>query len=266
MVSEKYSITLNSVILYVIAFLITTMIHEFAHALVGLFHQSDPVLHHNYVEHLSTDHLTIGQSVLIALAGPVVSLIQGIGSAWVYSRSKQHSLPGLFLVWFSVLGFNNFLGYLMTGPLFQAGDIGKSYHLLNVPLSIQIIIAVLAALLLLYIANRMTTPFLEFCYRRQWVKDGHARKAFSFRIIIIPWIIGSAIITVLYLPIVAIISIIYPIMSGFVFIYPWQNAQRIKNVTLSESKKAGSLSVISISILILLILVFRLALAPGLAL
>ncbi len=153
----------------------------------------------------------------------------------------------------------------MTGPLFQAGDIGKSYALMQTPLIAQIIIAMIGALILLYIAYRMTAPFLQFSYKKKWVEDSASRKQFSFKMIILPWIIGSAIITILYLPIIAIISIIYPIMSGFVFIYPWQNAQRIENVPLSENMAIGKLSVLSLGALGVLIIIFRCMLAPGIA-
>jgi len=64
---QKNNIIINSVILYVIAFLLTTILHELAHTLAGLLCSSQPVLHHNYVDHLSTNHLSVWQQVLIAL-------------------------------------------------------------------------------------------------------------------------------------------------------------------------------------------------------
>jgi hypothetical protein len=151
----------------------------------------------------------------------------------------------------------------MTGPFFSAGDIGKSYQIFGSPLWLQVVGAVLGAVLLLYIAYRMTKPFLQFSYKKDWLTNGKARKNFSLHIRIIPWIIGSLIMTFLYMPIIAIVSIIYPVMSGFVFIYPWQNAQTIENVQLSRSDRIGKLSLISLIILVILILAFRFLLAPG---
>jgi len=261
----KRNIVLNSSIFYVIAFLVTTILHELSHAMVGALNNSDPVLHHNYVEHLSPSHLTVVQQVSIALAGPILSLIQGLMSGWVYLKSKKHNPIHLFLLWFSVLGFNNFFGYLMTGPLFKAGDIGKAYLLLELPLFPQIALAFIGAAALLFIAYKLTAPFLQFSYEQKWVTDERSRKNFSLRIIILPWIIGSGIITILYLPIIAIVSIIYPIMSGMVFIFPWQNAQRIKHVKLSNNNKIGKLSILSLCLLIVLIMVFKLILAPGIS-
>ena len=154
----------------------------------------------------------------------------------------------------------------MTGPFFSAGDLEKAYYLLDFPYWIQILIALIGALTLLFIANKLTKAFLIFSYKNEWVVDGSSRKNFSFLIIILPWIVGSAIMTILYLPIIAIISIIYPIMSGFVFIYPWQNAQRIEHITLSKSQDLGKPSILSICMLIVLIIGFKWMLAPGISL
>ena len=128
---QKYNITINSAILYVIAFLLTTFIHELAHALAGLLFNGPPVLHHNYVEHLSINHLSVNQKVFVSLAGPLMSLVQGLVAGLVYFRSTKQRLIDLFVLWLFILGMTNFLGYLMTGPVFQNGDIGKALALLQ---------------------------------------------------------------------------------------------------------------------------------------
>lgn len=227
---------------------------------------SSPVLHHNYVEHLSPGKLTTIQNVTIALAGPILSVTHGILAGIAFLKSKKYNLSTLFLLWFAILGLNNFLGYLMTGFLFQQGDIGKVFLLLDVPLSVQSVEAVLAALALLFMAYKLTRPFLKFSYNPQWVDSEQSRVNFSFHIIILPWIIGSAIVTVAYLPIQAIVSIIYPVMSGMVFIFPWQNARQIKSVPVSEEKENGKISKTAIGLLIALVLIFKLILAKGIPL
>ncbi|WP_299668159.1 hypothetical protein [uncultured Polaribacter sp.] len=266
--NEINKITMNSTLLYIIAFLLTTIIHEFMHAFTGWSFDSNPVLHHNYVEHFSIEHLATNQKALIALAGPVISLIQGILSSLAYLRirGKSHKLIHLFLLWFSVLGFFNFLGYLTTGFLFHKGDIGKVYNLLNIPLWIQIFLAIIAALLLVYVAFKMTAPYLRLSYKHAWLKDGKAKMNFSFHVLFLPWLIGSLIITVLYLPVIALISIIYPIMSGMIFIFPWKNADSIKEIIPSSNKEIGKLSYMGLGALILLILLFKLVMAPGIEL
>ncbi len=261
--NEKQIIILNSTILYIIASLTTTMVHEFAHAIVGAVNGSEPVLHHNYVEHLAISHLSVIQKAAIAFAGPLLNLVQGLLAGWLYLKSKRQTLFKLFLLWFSILGISNFLGYLMIGPIFQEGDIGKIYQLFGIPFPIQLIIAVAGAGILFYVAFKLTIPFLQFSYQQEWVADPKARKHFSFRIIVLPWIFGSVIVTVLYLPVIAIASIIYPVTSGMIFIFPWKNAKRVDNVRLSENKEIGKYSAVLYFSLLALIIVFRFILAPG---
>lgn len=261
--TEKTNITLNSSALYVSAFLATTMFHELGHALAGAAFGSSPVMYHNYVEHLTPENLGRPQGLIVALAGPVISLLQGIIAAAVYLRSKKQNLTTLFLLWFALHGLNNFLGYTMTGFLFQQGDIGRSFLLLDVPLVIQIILAVLAAFTLLYVAYRLTRPFLKFSYREEWLSTPSARANFSLHTLILPWIAGSVVVTAVYLPIQAIVSIIYPVMSGFIYIFPWQNARRADGMAPAGEAGNGRLSIASVAVLITILFLFRFILAEG---
>lgn len=260
---EKYNIVLNSTFCYIIAFLATTFFHELAHAMLGKLFNSNPVLHHNYVVHFNYQSLETYQRVLTGLAGPVFSLIQGLFAGWFFLKSKKKTIFEMFLLWFSILGLFNFFGYIFSAPIFITGDIGNIYSILEIPFLQQIILSVISAGGLLYIAYKMTIPFISFSYKEKWVKTGFDRKNFSLHTLIIPWVIGSIAVTILYLPIIAIISIFYPIMSGFVFIYPWQNAQGAENFVLSQNEDIGSFSTRLTFVLIIAVLVFKIVLAAG---
>ena len=117
-------LVIHSTVCYVLAFLLTTVLHEFGHAIVGALLGSSAVLHHNYVEHLDREILPVMHQAWIACAGPLVSLAQGLLLLLVVRRRSGGGLFNLFLLWCMLLGFGNFLGYLMTGPFFSAGDIG----------------------------------------------------------------------------------------------------------------------------------------------
>ena len=153
----------------------------------------------------------------------------------------------------------------MTAPLFKFGDVGKMYELYSTSLFLQILFSLIAALSLLLVANRMTRPFLEFSYKKEWISPAPNAPKFSFGIIILPYLFGSIIITFLYLPIIHIVSIIYPIMSGMIFIYPWKNAITIKNIRLSNNQQLGNLSWKIILVFCLLIIIFKWILPAGIA-
>lgn len=259
-------LVIHSAVCYVLAFLLTTVLHEFGHAIVGSLLGSSPVLHHNYVEHFDRERLPVMHQAWIACAGPLVSLAQGLLLLLVVRRRSGGGLFSLFLLWCMLLGFGNFLGYLMTGPFFSAGDIGKVYALLAVPMVFRICIAVVGGAALAWVAYYSTRPFLQFAEQSSVLEDASSRTAFNFRVIILPWLIGSVVVTLLYLPVVAIVSIIYPITSGMVFIFPWKNAQRVTDAKALGSAIVSSISSAWYGAVVLAVLVFRVVLAPGIAL
>ncbi len=263
--NEKTIISINSTIVYVIAFLLTTIIHELAHAISGFYLGSSPVLHHNFVEHLTSQNQPTNHLVIEAMAGPLISLLQGIIAGFVFIKIKNGGIVRLFTLWFSVLGLVNFFGYLMTGPIFQKGDIGKVFKLLELNLPTQILIAVFGAVILVFVAYKLTIPFLGFSYDQKSLSTQVERERFSFKIIILPWLAGSVAITFLYLPVIAVVSIIYPFTSGMIFIFPWKNARRVENLKPALNTEIGKFSFTLTAVLIVLILVFKLALEPGIA-
>lgn len=256
----------NSAVCYVLAFLLTTVLHEFGHAIVGSMLGSGPVLHHNYVEHMSRADLPVVHQAWIALAGPLVSFTQGLLLVPVVKRRKGDVMFNLFLLWAMLLGFGNFLGYLMTGPIFTAGDIGKVHALLDVPMALRIIFAFLGAAVLTFVAYISTRPFLQFATDQFVLDNAKSRTAFNFRIIILPWLIGAVTVTLLYLPFVAIVSIIYPISSGMVFIFPWKNAERVMDARALGSRSLSTPLWTWYAALLGAVLIFRLVLAPGITL
>lgn len=258
-------LAINSAVCYVLAFLLTTVLHEGAHAVVGAWLGSEPVMHHHYVEHMGRHELLLWQQVMISLAGPGMSLLQGILLTPMVRQRAGGGLFNLFVLWCALLGFGNALGYLMTGPLFTAGDIGKVYQLLGAPWAMRIALAVFGAAGLTYVAYASTRPFLRFSSEQAALEDARARTAFNFRIIISGWVMGALAMTLLYLPVVAIVSIIYPITSGMVFIFPWKQAARINGERAMGSTALTRSAWPLYGSLLAAVMVFRLVLAPGIS-
>lgn len=258
-------LVVNSTVCYLLAFLLTTVLHECGHAVVGSLLGSGPVLHHNYVVHMARGSLSIPHQAWIALAGPSVSLLQALALFPLVHHRKGGGLFDLFLLWMVLLGFGNFLGYLMTGPLFTAGDVGKVHRLLEVPMVIRIALAFLGGALLCRLAIWSTRPFLRFTREGAMLESQASRSSFNLRIIIFPWLIGSAVMTLLYLPVIAVVSIIYPISSGMVFIFPWKNARRITDARPYGSRRSYASAWPWYGMLLIAVLVFRLVLEPGVA-
>ena len=99
------------------AFLLTTLVHELGHALTSKLLGGQPVLYNTHVENLN-EHLPMGREVAIALAGPLLSLVQGLGFlAWAW-RQRWAGDAALWRLYLGVFGIVNFLSYLLISLLY----------------------------------------------------------------------------------------------------------------------------------------------------
>jgi len=129
-----------SALVFAIAFLATSVLHEFGHGLVSFLFGQHPVV---YVSHVENPEPSTTQTVLVALAGPVTSLITGL-IILALPRGGPAELR-LLRIWAGTLGVQNFFGYLLTGPFVQGGDIGKVWKELGVPIAVQLAFCVVGA-------------------------------------------------------------------------------------------------------------------------
>lgn len=203
---------INSTLAFVCAFLITTFIHEFGHFLCYTLLGAHPVLYHNYVQTFD-QQLSVGIRIISALAGPVISLIQGIVVGMVGSRKPGNKDSDLFLLWLSLLGFVNFFGYLMLTPLSTTGDTGKVAELLQIPYLFRILIAVAGVAILIVIIVKMGKRFANFIPEEN---DIVAKRKYVNSILFYPILAGSIINAMLAFPIPVLLSVIYPATSAFV--------------------------------------------------
>ncbi|MDQ2769842.1 MAG: hypothetical protein M3Y54_05010 [Bacteroidota bacterium] len=205
---------------YTAAFLLTTMLHELGHAVISRLLGGQPVLHNTYVENLNK-HLPVGREVAIALAGPLLSLAQGIGFlAWAWHR-RGASDAALWRLYLGLFGVINFFGYLLIGPLVPYGDIGQVEALWHLPLWATVSVAILAGVGLQWLVGRAGPLFLAFG------PPGLARQPrgrLMQGLIALPWLLGSVLITALSWPLPTPISLLYPIMSNMVLGAAWGKA------------------------------------------
>lgn len=204
-------IFINSTLAFVSAFFFTTFIHEFGHFISYSLFGLKPVLYHNYV---AVDDEKISQviNIISALAGPLSSLIQGIIFSLVITRRKNYGSASLFYLWFCLLGFINFFGYLMMTPFSSAGDTGKVADLLQLEYVYRILIAAIGLAILLVIIIRIGKYFNAFIP----AEINAARKQqYIYYIMFFPIIFGSVINTLFAFPAPVLLSIIYPATSSY---------------------------------------------------
>ncbi len=206
------NILINSTLAFVSAFIMTTFVHEFGHFLSYEFLGAHPTLFHNYVQ-TQTQSLSIPAKIISAMAGPVISLIQGLVFGRIAATRKGNGISRLFVLWFSLLGFVNFFGYLVTTPFSTAGDTGKVAEMLGIGFAGKLGIALVGLVLLLWILTKVAVNFGHFIHEQN---DRVLRAKYIYRIMFFPILIGSLVKVILAFPAPAVLSILYPATSSFV--------------------------------------------------
>ena len=207
---------------YTAAFLCTTLVHELGHATVSKLLGGQPVLYNTSVNNLN-EHLPVGHQVAIALAGPLLSLVQGlVFLAWAWHRRGAGD-AALWRLYLGVFGIINFLGYLLIGPLVPYGDIGQVEALWHWPTWATVGLAVIAGVGVQFAVARTAPLFLD------QGPAGLARPArgrLMRALVVLPWLLGSGLITALSWPPPTLISLLYPILSSMVLGTAWGRAMR----------------------------------------
>ncbi|MGY3090125.1 hypothetical protein ACVWYF_003173 [Hymenobacter sp. UYAg731] len=205
---------------YTAAFLLTTLVHELGHALVSKHLGGQPMLYNTHVENLA-QHLPASTEVAIALAGPLLSLVQGIGFlSWAWSQRGAGD-SALWRLYLGLFGLINFMGYLLIGPMVPYGDIGQVEANWQLPIWATVGVAVVAGFGVQWVVGRTASLFLDF---------GLGSLARPLRgqlmqgLVAVPWLLGSILITALSWPWPTPISLIYPIMSNMVLGAAWGKA------------------------------------------
>lgn len=184
----------NAICLYVVAYLATITTHELAHALVSAGLGGRPILYNTSVTNTNKDLPELAQG-LVAAAGPLWSLAQGLGLLGWARRSPVRGLWGLLGLYAGVFGVINFLGYLLIAPLVPGGDTGQLALLLHVP-AWGLWAGAGAAALVLFRVIGSTGPLF-----RRLVPAGVPPLAAMRSLLLWPWLVGSAVLVALVLPV-----------------------------------------------------------------
>ncbi len=247
---------INSMLALSAAFLFTIILHESAHYLMYQVLGLDATLYHNRVMPLAPLE-DKGDEVLIAGIGPLFSLLLGIITYLIASRIRNGPLS-LFTLWLGINGILVFFGYLMIAPIMPVGDTGRIFALFDVPVWIQIVVAIVAVISLILFLTRSSSRFEKYA-SKDFGTISLNRKKWSMTLILFPLIGSVVVVTVLQFPVVHFISILATVCT------PWANmaifGAFIGNQT-PINRGAPDMSV-NDSISILLVLLFIVSLAAN---
>jgi len=190
-VSADFAVVARPSFLFAAAFALSISPHELAHGLVAFFLGFDVTLYQMWV-YPEAASARPSQLVLIALAGPLFSLLSGLLYAALYVRRYRNSPPGLIFLFLSSISLYSFLGPLV-GAAF-GGDFNAAARFLSIPWPALLVFSILGAIAL--------PVFLFFVGRElsRWAPPRLSRWQNVLCTVLAPWILGTSISLWLYRP------------------------------------------------------------------
>lgn len=224
------------VVIYTLAFIVTTVLHELAHALTSALFGGQPVLHHVYVRHRLTSGLPAAAA---AAAGPLFSAVQGLLIlALARAVSRWRPAARLFGLWLCAHGLINFSGYLLTTPFTHSGDLGKVAALLELPAAARWAIFGVGALGVLAVGAAVTRPLLQLAHGPEQVADPRGRARAIFQIAIVPWWSGAALLALVSYPASTWLPYVHDVLAGFFLFGTWRRAARLSPPAVASEQWA----------------------------
>ena len=236
MTKQQINVTVNSLILFVIASTLVMILHEFGHFFASiLVHAKQISIHHNYTSNVD-EGLSLKSTLLIKATGPLVSLIIGVAFQFICSRQLKRNFLFLFNLYMSAFGYIGFFGYLIIAPMFPNGDTGYICYSLGFPIWLTIIIAIIGGIALYISINSLMKYFVEMG-SKEIIENKDSRNTFIRSLLLFPLLLGIVLTTLLNLPIPAFVSLIAPICSPLTFMWGYGNALK-KNYSLDNANKS----------------------------
>jgi hypothetical protein len=168
--------------------MITTILHEFTHAIVAYALGVRSTLFSYFADlTLTSAQGAIPQGAFIGVAGPLFCLVLGV-LGWFAFRRVRNSEAGLPLLYFTVFGIGTFAGNSMSISL--VGDFSTAAVALGLPMGVRFALSVIGAL---FVAAIHFWGGRELV---QWVPAGVGRVGGMVGIIALPVIFGTAIVIV----------------------------------------------------------------------
>lgn len=191
----------NSVVAFVLAGILATTVHELFHFLTALLLDGTARITPVFAQ--TGDSISKNNSILVAAAGPILSLLTGL-LVIAFCR-KGTGFNRLLWMWFGFLSAQIGAGYFLISSFAKDGDTGQALTLLNAHWMIYAITTIIGA-----VGTYFILPRLFSAQGSVYVKD----KIEFFQLGMHPWWIGTTILVVLYY----LIEVVAMGSSDFTFI------------------------------------------------
>jgi hypothetical protein len=203
-------IILNLISVFVVAFGLTTFLHELAHAITAKFIGIESILFHSYVSYDNSKTSAINQ-IYILSSGPLFSFLQAIAFIMLLRKKSKFDFIGLFYLWMGIIGMVVFLGYIMMGPFMPYGDTGKIYAILSIPNYVSISLSILALIVIIFFFRKLTPVFSDFLFNLKAASEFEKQKSYML-FFLLPIALGTIINVLTSLPAPTMMSLAFPLV------------------------------------------------------
>jgi hypothetical protein len=257
----NWTLTINSALLYALAFNLTFFIQELFLVLPkALTPGLRPTLFHN-------NHSWEGENPLANLfqgAGALAILLTGAACAVLLRRGPQRSTTlRLLLVWMTYNGIFQSLSQVVVGAINPRNDVGMAMIYLGLAATARSLAGLVALAAMPAAALWLARPLLNLAENPACVAGTRARTRFIFRaatlpalgaiVLIIPFRIPREFVEVVVVPAVVTVIGVAWLQAG---------AWRVSGVKPSGGTGSGSIAY-PLGALLILLIVFQLILRPG---
>jgi hypothetical protein len=187
MTANRIGVAVRPTLLFVTAFAFNATPHEAVHAATAYMLGFSSTLYQMWVNP-DTAMATPRQLIAIAVAGPIFSLTVGLISWFLYRHRYSREPGGLLLLMLAIVAFYIPLGASIGGDIHLALRVGGASTLLTNAISM---VAVLALSTMMYFMGK------ELC---SWAPPWFSRSKAVLRTTVGPWLIGTLLMTLVYLP------------------------------------------------------------------
>jgi hypothetical protein len=190
-VSHTLGVACRPTLVFVVAFALNVTPHKIVHALTGYLLGFNSTVFQMWVNPDAAEAAR-WQTVLIAGSGPFFSLTVGAVSWLIYKHGFAERPAGLGFLMVSIVGIYSFLGPLAGTAL--GGDFHIVFTSLNVAATFGYLTSTIGFLLL---------PIFMYYSGRElfrWVPSEFGRVKVVVCAAVVPWVVGTAILLLVYWP------------------------------------------------------------------
>ncbi|MGO4221869.1 hypothetical protein AB4Y64_08440 [Lysobacter sp. TAF61] len=254
------ALTINSALLYTIAFNLTFFIQELFLVLPKAMTPGlHPTLFHN-------NHSWNGDNPLAALfqgTGAVATVLTALACAALLRKTSSTPLR-LFLIWMAYCGLFMALPQVVIGALSSGSDVGMAMDYLQLGATTKTIAALLALAVMPLAATWLARPLLALADNPARIATPGTRTRFMFQVATLPVILGTLLVIPFRVPREAIEVVLLPVLVGLIGIVWMQTGAWRLRVPAARGTGAASNLKLLLAVVALL-LVFQLLLRPGIA-